>query len=484
MTQLSSALNSSLSGLASASRITQTISNNVSNALTDGYAAREVIPTARSINGVGSGVVLGEIQRRVDPVLLAERRVADGQLALASARVDFFSDMESAIGLPDSSGSLSSRVANFGASIIEATTRPESDAQLQTVLNAAKSVANKLNSVSESVQMQRMEADAEIGRAVTFINETLEQIAELNVPTRGSPSRQEAALDRADQRQSLIDSLSEYIPVREMQRENGTVMLFTPGGAILLDGRPATLSFSPTGVITPEMTVSGALSGLSINGQPVSTDADTGKIAGGKLAALFDVRDVQAVGVQASLDAVARDLVERFQKPSLDPTLNPGDAGLITDGGAPFDASNEIGLAQRVTINALVDPSQGGELWRLRDGIGAAAPASPGNSSLLSAYATALNALEAPASGSFGATYTAAGLAGEMTAQVSTSQSSFESAQTFAQSRAETLISAQRQNGVDTDQEMQRLLLVEQAYAANARVISTIDDLIELLTRI
>ena len=39
--------------------------------------------------------------------------------------------------------------------------------------------------------------------------------------------------------------------------------------------------------------------------------------------------------------------------------------------------------------------------------------------------------------------------------------------------------------GVDTDQEMQTLLLVERAYAANARVIQTaqamIDTLMELL---
>ena len=37
---------------------------------------------------------------------------------------------------------------------------------------------------------------------------------------------------------------------------------------------------------------------------------------------------------------------------------------------------------------------------------------------------------------------------------------------------------------VDTDQELQRLLIVEQAYAANARVIETIDRLIQNLLEI
>jgi len=40
------------------------------------------------------------------------------------------------------------------------------------------------------------------------------------------------------------------------------------------------------------------------------------------------------------------------------------------------------------------------------------------------------------------------------------------------------------QNGVDTDYEMQQLLLVEQSFAANARVIQTIDELIQTLLRI
>ncbi len=35
--------------------------------------------------------------------------------------------------------------------------------------------------------------------------------------------------------------------------------------------------------------------------------------------------------------------------------------------------------------------------------------------------------------------------------------------------------------GVDTDSELQSLILVEQAYAANARVLSVIDDLLNLL---
>ncbi|WP_371808891.1 flagellar basal body rod C-terminal domain-containing protein [Ruegeria sp. HKCCC2111] len=40
------------------------------------------------------------------------------------------------------------------------------------------------------------------------------------------------------------------------------------------------------------------------------------------------------------------------------------------------------------------------------------------------------------------------------------------------------------EQGVDTDQELQRLMQVEQTYAANARVISVVDELLETLLRL
>lgn len=37
------------------------------------------------------------------------------------------------------------------------------------------------------------------------------------------------------------------------------------------------------------------------------------------------------------------------------------------------------------------------------------------------------------------------------------------------------------QGGVDSDQEMQSLLQIEQSYAANAKVMKTVDDMIQRL---
>ena len=98
----------------------------------------------------------------------------------------------------------------------------------------------------------------------------------------------------------------------------------------------------------------------------------------------------------ARIDAVARDLVERFQSPSTDPSLTPGDAGLFTDNGAAFNPANELALAQRLEINAAVDPAQGGDLWRLRDGINAAVQGPAGDDTQLRRMIDAMDAQRSP----------------------------------------------------------------------------------------
>ena len=56
-----------------------------------------------------------------------------------------------------------------------------------------------------------------------------------------------------------------------------------------------------------------------------------------------------------------------------------------------------------------------------------------------------------------------------------------ENAQAFHAARSEALAYQIAKDGVDTDTEMQKLLLIEQAYAANARVIQTVDELMQQL---
>ncbi|MDO8882678.1 flagellar basal body rod C-terminal domain-containing protein, partial [Pseudotabrizicola sp.] len=166
----------------------------------------------------------------------------------------------------------------------------------------------------------------------------------------------------------------------------------------------------------------------------------------------------------------------------VDTTLAPGAAGLFTDIGGGFDPLDEVGLAGRIRINALVVPEQGGALWRLRDGLGAATPGPGGFAAHLTSLASSLSAPRTQVSGglSIGAR-SLSGFASDIASLQSVARLGAESGTAFATARSDTLRSALLRDGVDTDQEMQNLLLIEQAYAANAKVVQTVDDMIKIL---
>ena len=475
------ALSNALSGLTVTSRSAEMVSNNIANALNENYARREVLMGPRSLGGTGQGVSVTGVQRTVDLVLLSDRRVAQAGTGDRQTRAQFFARLEKAIGVPGAEGALTSRVSAFESALIEAASRPESEGRLSKVADTARALARQIGSAARSVQTARADADHAIGADVDRVNAAMARVAEMNVEIRGhlSSGRDPSAL--MDQRQQLVDQIASVVPLREVQRDHGQIALFTTGGAVLVDGRAAQFGFTTVGVVEADMTIaSGGLSGLTLNGLPIATSGPYSTISGGTLAANFAVRDELAPAAQAKLDAVARDLVERFG--AIDPSLAPAAPGLFTDAGAAFLPANEIGLAQRLSMNAAADPQQGGALWRLRDGLGATAPGPTGNSSLLTALQTALSTSRQPVSGDFlPGLRSFAGLNADMLSTVGTARLTAETEASFSAARSEGLRVQELQGGVDTDREMQDLLQIEKAYAANAKVIQTVDAMLDLL---
>jgi len=480
---ITSTMNNALTGLTAVSRKADVVSQNVANAMTDGYARRQVNLSSQTVGGNGAGVRVEGISRNVNPVVLADRRLADAESGNAGLKADFYSKLEDLLGTPEDPGSLSSRVAALESTFVEAASRPDSETRLQNIVTAATNLTTKLNSVSKEIQQSRTDADQKIAQQVDQLNEYLHGVDRLNAEILSARSSGRDATGLMDERQRMVDRIAEIVPIREVPRQNDQISLFTTGGAILLEGNPAEIGFTPSGVIDAAMTFGGGgiLSGVTINGLAVSP-GDSGVLGGGTLGALFAVRDEIATDAQAQLDAFARDLIGRFQSPATDPTLAPGDPGLFTDGFAAFDPLNEVGIARRINLNVLVDPANGGDLWKLRDGLNAVTQGSVGDATQLNRLADALTAPVVPASGSFvGAARTTSALAADVLSQISGGRQRAEQTEVYATARQDALTALQMQDGVDTDQEMQTLLIVEQAYAANARVLQTADELIQTL---
>lgn len=479
---ISNSLSNALSGMTAASRMAEVVSSNLANSLTDGYGRRTLNLSAAVIGGRGAGVEVGGITRHVDRGILSDRRLADASLSGFETLVSMMGRIEDVVGRAGEAGSISAKVVAVEAALVDAASDPSSAIRLSTLGDRLDGLAQGLNDASSQVQTLRAEADASIADQVGRLNTALSQVEQLNTDITYSRNTGSDPSSLIDQRQRVIDEIAAIVPVRELPRDGGQIALMTPNGESLIDGRAKQFGFVQNNVITPDMTLaSGGLSPITFDGAPVGSDG-IGKLIGGSLGAAFQARDGDLVTAQDGLDDIAADLMARFQDPAVDTTLVVGQAGLFTDNGAPFDVVNTAGLAGRITLNAAVDPTQGGAITNLRDGINAAGPGPSGEAGLLQSLSAALSAPRTTAGDPL--QNSAAGRAASFEAATGSQRLNYESELSFANARWTSLKEAEAAGGVDSDHEMQMLLRVEQAYAANARVVQAVETMMQRLMEI
>ncbi len=477
---LSGALYNAFSGLRANSRAATLVSGNIANATTESYGRRTLALSAPGLAGYG-GVRIDGVQRNVDPVLIADRRISDAALGFGTTLSAFAGRIETAAGASGEPGSLATRAAAFENALLTAAANPASTQRLESVATSADALAASLNVLAEQVQQERNTADRQIGQQVTRLNDAIGQVQRLNADIVAGNSSGTDVSSLLDERQRVIDGISEIAPLRIVARDRGEVALFTTGGALLLDGIASEVGFVETPAIEAGMTLAGGqLSGLTLAGQ----DAADRLFAGGTLAAEFQVRDGEAVARQEQLDGIARDLIERLDPGGPDTTLGATDPGLFTDLGAAFDPLDETGLAGRISLNALVAPGSGGA-WRLRDGLGAVTQGEVGDARLLQGITQALATSAPPSSAALDP------LSRSFSMQISEFASTAASARvrqdnelSFLSTQNTALKELEFSKGVDTDQELQRLMQIEQHYAANAQVMSVVDEMMDRLMRI
>lgn len=479
---IGAAFNAAGSGLTASARLAETISANVANALTEGYARRSVGLSSVPLGGHGSGVRVLGTARAEQAQITAERRIMDAESGAARAIAEARERVLAAVGMPGEAGSLAARVTAFETALLAAAASPSASLKLEQAAEAARSLVGAINDAAEAMAAIRTDAEAEIERQVGVLNSTLHDIAALNRKIRIGMQQGLETASLEDERTRALDRIADIVPLRTVRREGGEIAIYTANGGVLLDGRVWELAFERTlPVITPEMT--GPLPPLgqdrgSASGPEAVSATGAGLMAGGSLGALFEVRDSIAPAMAGDLDAFAGDLVARFADLT---EFNGGEAGLFTDPGA-----GGAGIAARLELNPLVDPAHGGEARRLRDGLASAAPGPVGFGGHLQALVDAMTESRNPGNMvSTSAAATAAGLAAEIGAWFGAQAAQAEEARAFF--AGQSAILGEREAsllGVDTDAELQFLMLVEQSYAANARVLTVIDSLLRQLLEI
>jgi flagellar hook-associated protein 1 FlgK len=477
---LSSAINAARSGLQVSSLRAETVATNVANATTPGYVRRSITLSEVVLGGNSAGVRSDGVGRVNDTAIKAQRRELTSDVAQASVLASTWKSISARIGDTSDGDGLFKTFSNFETALSRAIATPESTSAAAGLLQAAQNITDELNSLSDMVTTQRAEADREIGNGVDVVNSALKQIEEINGRLSGINRASGEAAALMDERQRVLDTIAEYLPIQTVERDHGTIEVLTTEGVFLLAGRAREIQFTPSAAFGPNETLAGGdLSGLTVDGVNLTPGAASfGAVSGGLFGALFTLRDQDLPALSEQLDTIASQLVSRLSDDAIDPTKTPGDPGLFID----TDTLGGAGLAGRISINAAVDPGQGGALWRLRDGIGATTTGAPGNQTILKGMFDAFTAVQALGATGFQGSFSATEMAAQIASYSGQARIYNESVLSSTETQYNILVEAEQSaTGVDIDNQLQDLMLIEQAYAANARVIEIAGQMINTL---
>lgn len=502
---LDAALIAARSGLLHTQRALAASANDVANAETVGHTKKTVAARAVQVDGAGIGVRSLAPGRDVDEALATELDARRAAAAAAEVRERLLHLIETAHGNPENGEGLGDLTAALRTGFEDLRSDPAEAGRQSALLLGAGSLVTRLNEVSAAIGDARQQAQDGIVTEVARINAALREIATLTQQIREQTALTGGAAALEDRRDAAIATLSESIEVRALKREDGNLVLVARNGMVLpLD--PKADAFSTADATIGPAAYHGAggtIPGIMLGGQDV-----TGSLAGGRLAEYVALRDQTLPRYQAEADLAAAQLAARFEGQGL--RLFTDAQGNVPDVSQPYAGSAMVGFAGTVRVNPAVmaDPSL------LRDGTHAVAGSGTGPSAFApnpaggpSGFTALLDRIldftfgaEAQAgvawgaiptgglgpdgtlSSPFGAPATLEGYAAQVTATQTADRAAATDALAGARALAQGLEARFTQrSGVDVDAEMAAMVVLQNAYAANARVLSTVQAMWDAL---
>lgn len=485
---LSASLNTAVSSLATTADQTSVLSRNIARA-GDSTASRK---NAEVITVPGFGVRLASVTRVANVALfnnvLQSTSSASGYRVIA----DSLGQLEQTVNDTELDASPAALLQKLNDALQRYSGAPDSLSTGQAAVAAARDVVTSLHNATKVVQTVRNQADADLAGAVDTLNSLLTRYGEVNTEIIKGTRVGADVTDHLDQRDQILKQISEEIGIKTHTRANNDMAIYTDSGVTLFDGTARSISFQRT----PSYSAATVGNAVYADGVPITGSATTMGVDSGRINGLAKVRDDIAVTYQNQLDEVARGLITAFAESdqSAVPTL-PDVAGLFTWSGGPALPGGALspGLAASITLNAAVDPDQGGDATRLRDGgMGGAAyvyntDATAGFTDRINQLVDKLNGAQAFDPAAKLSTTT------NLKSFASASAGWLEEARSSASDDAdysETLLvrssdAHSKVTGVNLDEEMTLMLQLERTYQASSKLISTIDSMLDsLLTSI
>ncbi len=487
---LNAALSIAGSGLANINAQLALVSHNIANASTPSYAVESSAPESLTAGGVGMGVLTEPAQRSVDQQLQGDLYQQNATVAGLQTTQASLQAIDAVQGTPGQGQDLASLLGNVEDQFSTLLSAPDNATQQSQVAATASTLAQGINTLSNTYTVQRQDAQDNISAELQTLNGALGTIGQLSDQIMKLQATGQSTADLMNQRDAQVATISQLLSVKVLDQPNGDILITTASGTPLPTRGPADqLSTSDATLQPGSYYPGGGVPPITLGGVDV-----TSQLQGGEIGANITLRDSTLPGYQAQLDEFSQNLASGFAAQGLPLFTNA--AGTIPASTGPQVQSGYVGFAGNIQVNpaVLANPAavrdglpslnNGGlagfstVIANVLDNVLGTAPLASTNTQNLGPNGTLDAPYPAPATLSdFAATLvgTQATDGASATNQLSTEQA--------VQSTLQTNLSSE--TGVNLDTEMSNMIALQNAYGANAKIIAAVQSMFgELLSMV
>jgi flagellar hook-associated protein 1 FlgK len=289
---INSLMGTALSGMQAAQTVLASVSDNITNVNTPGYARKVVDESSVVAAGAGIGVTVDDIRRVTNQFLEQANYQSSAAAGSSNIIANLLDQAQSAFGDPTKSTSyldqLNSVFTDFAAAANDPASglpRSQTIDDLTTFLDSTQTVAGTLSGLNT-------QAETQINSDIAQVNQLLSQINDLNTQIVRTSANGADITGTQDNQSQLLGQLSSLISVNVATQKDGTVVVRSATGQLLAgQGGAATLSYSPS------VSALGSISFTPPNStQPMALDVGDGELQG-----LMSLRNNLIPGIQAQL---------------------------------------------------------------------------------------------------------------------------------------------------------------------------------------
>ncbi|MDR5014732.1 lateral flagellar hook-associated protein LfgK [Aeromonas veronii] len=430
-----SLLNIGFSGLNAAQIALNVTAQNIANVNTIGYSRQEAMMGSLSGFGRldnGQGVEVTGVRRITDDYLVSQHWRSRSATGSSYSFYQYINTTEQLLG--SESMNITKGLDSFFASLSAALDSPETPAQRSQIVSSAGALANRFGQLNESMLTQEKQIDDQLNSTVSQVNSYLKQVAELNTQISEQASKGVNTSTLEDSREQVVRELSTYMEVRVNRQSDGSFSISLPQGQpLVLSGSSSTLSLA------------GDKLSLSFGPQTFEVPA----LHGGSLAGVMDYRANVLRPLRDELNQMAKKLADDFNAKQAGGVDLNGDPGKPLFSYDPLNPSGTLNVADGFTGDHLAFAKAGGGKGDNRN----------------------LQEIITIKEGQYDA-YSA--LLGRIAVQSGQAKATMQADANMEKQMATKLSSV---SGVNTDEEGVKIMAYTKVYQANAKVISTSDQL-------